>query len=136
MDSGYAVAMQSYTLCPDARVGGIVQEIGQAVTAAAAMVDGPLHLTGHSAGGHLVTRMVATTSPLASDVRNRIRTVVSISGVHDLRPLIHTGLNNKLRLTAEEAAAESPVLMTPAKTRASSAGWAAMSVRNSSARMR
>ena len=113
VDSGYAVAMPSYTLCPDARVGGIVQEIGQAVTAAAAMVDGPLHLTGHSAGGHLVTRMVATTSPLASDVRNRIRTVVSISGVHDLRPLIHTGLNNNLRLTAEEAAAESPVLMTP-----------------------
>ncbi|MDO1580532.1 alpha/beta hydrolase [Rhizobium oryzicola] len=113
VESGYAVAMPSYTLCPDARVGGIVTEIGQALTAAAAMLDGPLHLTGHSAGGHLVTRMIAATSPLASDVRARIRTVVSISGVHDLRPLIHTGLNNNLRLASEEAAAESPVLMTP-----------------------
>lgn len=113
VESGYAVAMPSYTLCPEARVGDIVREIASAISDAAGEIDGPVHLTGHSAGGHLVTRMVAETSPLPAAVRARVRTVVSISGVHDLRPLLHTGLNIKLRLSPEEAAAESPVLMRP-----------------------
>lgn len=113
VESGFAVAMPSYTLCPQARVGDIVREIAAAITDAAGEIDGPIHLTGHSAGGHLVTRMVADTSPLPEAVRARVRTVVSISGVHDLRPLIHTNLNVKLRLSPEEAAAESPVLIRP-----------------------
>ncbi|MCO5732873.1 alpha/beta hydrolase [Rhizobium sp. SSA_523] len=110
---GFAVAMPSYTLAPQARIGEIVQEIAAAITDAAGEIDGPIHLTGHSAGGHLVTRMVASQTPLAPAVRERVRTVVSISGVHDLRPLVQTGLNAKLRLNDEEAAAESPVLMRP-----------------------
>ncbi|TRL40511.1 alpha/beta hydrolase [Rhizobium straminoryzae] len=113
IESGFAVAMPSYTLCPQARVGDIVREIAAAITDAAGEIDGPIHLTGHSAGGHLVTHMVAAPSPLPEAVRARVRTVVSISGVHDLRPLIHTNLNVKLRLSPEEAAAESPVLMRP-----------------------
>lgn len=116
IDNGYAVAMPSYTLCPQARVGDIVREIGAAIADAAGDIDGPIHLTGHSAGGHLVTRMVAATSPLPADIRARVKTVVSISGVHDLRPLVATGLNKNLRLTDEEAAAESPVLMIPGAT--------------------
>ncbi|MGN7294367.1 alpha/beta hydrolase [Rhizobium sp. SAFR-030] len=113
VDSGYAVAMPSYTLCPEVRVGEIVEEVSAAITDAANEIDGPIHLTGHSAGGHLVTRMIAATSPLAPAIRQRVRTVVSISGVHDLRPLVNTSLNKNLRLSAEEAAAESPVLMSP-----------------------
>lgn len=113
VDSGFAVAMPSYTLCPDARIGDIVREIGAAINDAAVEIDGPIHLTGHSAGGHLVTRMMAISSPLSAEIRARIRTVLSISGVHDLRPLLHTGLNTKLQLSRNEAAAESPVLMEP-----------------------
>ncbi|RUU09496.1 alpha/beta hydrolase, partial [Mesorhizobium sp. M7A.T.Ca.TU.009.01.3.2] len=71
VSSGFAVAMPSYTLCPDLRIAGIVQEIGVAIGKAAAMVDGPLMLTGHSAGGHLASRMVTTTTPLADDVARR-----------------------------------------------------------------
>ncbi|MBT9371571.1 alpha/beta hydrolase [Rhizobium sp. CSW-27] len=115
VENGYAVAMPGYTLCPEARIGDIVQEIAAAISDAAGEIDGPVHLTGHSAGGHLVTRMVAEASPLPEAVRARVRTVVSISGVHDLRPLLGTGLNIKLRLTPEEAAAESPALMLPGK---------------------
>ena len=113
IDNGFAVAMPSYTLCPQARVGDIVREIGAAISDAAGDIDGPIHLTGHSAGGHLVTRMVAAGSPLPADIRARVKTVVSISGVHDLRPLVATGLNKNLRLSAEEATAQSPVLMLP-----------------------
>lgn len=113
VEQGYAVAMPGYTLCPDVRVGEIVQEVAAAISDAAGEIDGPIHLTGHSAGGHLVTRMVASNSPLSEAVRARVRTVVSISGVHDLRPLVKTNLNAKLRLDDEEAAQESPVLMRP-----------------------
>ncbi|MCR6499429.1 alpha/beta hydrolase [Shinella sp. CPCC 101442] len=111
--SGYAVAMPSYTLCPDIRIAGIVKEIAAAITEGARQVDGPLMLTGHSAGGHLVSRMVTATAPLAPDVQRRIRNVVSISGLHDLRPLLSTAMNEKLALDEAEALAESPALLRP-----------------------
>ncbi|MER9299534.1 alpha/beta hydrolase [Mesorhizobium sp. M0621] len=113
VSSGFAVAMPSYTLCPDIRIAGIVGEIGAAIDKAAAMIDGPLMLTGHSAGGHLATRMVTISTPLAADVARRIRHVVSISGLHDLRPLMRTGMNKALAIDEEEALAESPALLRP-----------------------
>ena len=41
---GYAVAMPTYTLCPENRVAGIVAEMGQAIEKIAGMVGGPIHL--------------------------------------------------------------------------------------------
>ncbi|ESW65039.1 alpha/beta hydrolase [Mesorhizobium sp. C277A] len=109
----FAVAMPTYTLCPDIRISGIVREIAAAIGKAATMVGGPVILTGHSAGGHLASRMVTTTTPLAADVAGRIRNVVSISGVHDLRPIMRTGMNATLAIDEAEALAESPVLLRP-----------------------
>ncbi|TPK60480.1 alpha/beta hydrolase [Mesorhizobium sp. B2-4-19] len=111
--SGFAAAMPSYTQCPDIRITGIVREIGAAIEKVAAMVEGPLILTGHSAGGHLASRMVTTSTPLATDVAKRIRHVVSISGLHDLRPLMRTGMNAALAIDEAEAQAESPALLRP-----------------------
>ena len=110
---GYAVAMPSYTLCPDIRISGITRETGKAIELAAAEVAGPIHLTGHSAGGHLVTRMASITSPLPEAVRARIGNVVSISGVHDLRPLMLIANNEILKIDEAEAEAESPALLRP-----------------------
>jgi hypothetical protein len=110
---GYAVAMPSYTLCPQTRISGITREIGAAVAAAAAMIGGPIHLTGHSAGGHLATRMISATSPLPDMLRSRVGNTVSISGVHDLRPLMRLALNADLKLDEAEATSESPVLLRP-----------------------
>ena len=110
---GYAVAMPTYTLCPDIRIGGIVREVGAAIGAAAAMVAGPIMLTGHSAGGHLVSRMASLPSPLAPEVRERIRHVLSISGLHDLRPLMGAAMNGTLHIDEAEAIAESPALLRP-----------------------
>ena len=111
---GWAVAVPQYTLCPDARVSAITQEIGQAIGRMAEWVSGPARLAGHSAGGHLVTRMVCGDSPLPNAVRERIVHVLSISGVHDLRPLMRTQMNRALRLDADEATRESPALLEPA----------------------
>ncbi|KMO32767.1 alpha/beta hydrolase [Methylobacterium aquaticum] len=108
---GFAVALPSYTLCPEARIAGITREIAAFLDRASAEVPGPIHLSGHSAGGHLVTRMLCTDVALAC--ADRIAGVVSISGVHDLRPLLATRMNETLHLDAAEARAESPVLHAP-----------------------
>lgn len=113
IESGYAAALPSYTLCPAARISQITGEIAAAITTVAAGVDGPIRLAGHSAGGHLVTRMVCDPAPLPDAILARIEGVVSISGVHDLRPLLRTELNETLRLDLAEARAESVALLQP-----------------------
>jgi acetyl esterase/lipase len=110
---GWAVALPSYTLAPSARIAGITRDVAMAIEGAAALIEGPIRLIGHSAGGHLVTRMICDDSPLAPVLLDRIERTFSISGLHDLRPLVWTKMNATLRLTDAEAAAESPVLHRP-----------------------
>lgn len=110
---GWAVAMPGYTLCPENRIAGITRQVARAVETIARAEAGPLRLTGHSAGGHLVSRLACADAPLSEEVRDRVEHVVSISGLHDLRPLLNTGMNTTLRLDEAEAAAESPALLRP-----------------------
>jgi len=108
---GWAVALPSYTLTPDARLTDITREIAAAIDCAADRVDGPIRLSGHSAGGHLVSRMCCTDTVLRC--ADRIDHVLSISGLFDLRPLLRTAMNDTLRLDLVEAKAESPSLLEP-----------------------
>ena len=110
---GWAVAIPGYTLAPEARIGQITVQIGAAIGLAAGRVAGPIRLAGHSAGGHLVTRMICKDAPIDPQVQARIASVVSISGVHDLRPLRLHSMNADLRLDAAEVETESPVLLSP-----------------------
>ena len=110
---GWAVAFPGYTLAPEESLTGIARQVGRAITAAAGLVDGPIRLCGHSAGGQIVTRLICAETPLAPQVTARIAHVVSLSGLHDLRPLQFHSMNEGLRLTAAEAAAESPALQDP-----------------------
>ena len=68
-------------------------------------IPGPIVLAGHSAGGHLVARMGQLDSGLSSEVRARIQTIVPISPVSDLRPLMHTAMSEPLGLTEDIAQA-------------------------------
>ena len=113
LEAGWAVALPSYTLAPGASLATITGEIGQAISCAAGMIEGPIRLAGHSAGGHLVTRMVCRGAPLTGVVQARIAHVVSISGIHDLRPLLRTAMGARLFRHPQEAAAESPALLEP-----------------------
>ncbi len=110
LDHGWAVAMPSYDLCPRVRIADITRQIADAVSVAAHEVTGPVILTGHSAGGHLVARMLEY-SMLPDDVFQRLRHVMPISALADLRPLLETSMNNDFGLSEKDAAAESPVLM-------------------------
>jgi arylformamidase len=97
---GWSVAMPSYDLCPDVHIS----EIAQQIEAAVRRLQGPLRLTGHSAGGHLVARL--TGMP-------HVARVLPISPVADLMPLLQTKMNADLRLSEAEAFAESPVNLPP-----------------------
>ncbi|PWJ19107.1 alpha/beta hydrolase [Jannaschia seohaensis] len=108
---GYAVAMVGYPLAPGVRIAEITAHVARAIDAVAALVEGPIHLTGHSAGGHLAARMVmADAAPSCLD---RIVACVPISPVTDLRPLVALSMNAELRLDTAEAVAESPCLGAP-----------------------
>ncbi|WP_339859547.1 alpha/beta hydrolase [Thalassospira alkalitolerans] len=110
---GWAVCLPSYTLAPDARISEITRQIGAAIDHVAKRISGPIHLTGHSAGGHLVSRMNCINSPLSPGIRARIENTVSISGLHDMRPLLNTAMNDVLKLDEEEAIVESAALHRP-----------------------
>ena len=113
VELGWVVAMPSYTLAPEVAIADITVEIGKAVDFVASRFDLSIRLTGHSAGGHLVSRMVCADSPLSASTLKRIERVVSISGVHDLRPLIKTAMNDDFKMDMVAASTESPCLLAP-----------------------
>ncbi len=110
---GWAVALPSYPLAPEARISEITRSISAAVASAADLIQGPIALAGHSAGGHLVARMAMADSGLSRAVGARIRSILPISPVTDLRPLLETSMNADFGLDEAEAMAESPTLFTP-----------------------
>ncbi|MEM6374688.1 MAG: alpha/beta hydrolase [Pseudomonadota bacterium] len=107
---GWSTALPSYDLCPQVRISEITRQIAEMLTHAGDGVAGPISLVGHSAGGHLVSRLLAP-GLLSPDLAVRLQSVTPISPVADLRPLLQTSMNEDFRLTADEATAESPVLM-------------------------
>lgn len=108
---GWAAALPSYTLAPEARIAQIGTEVRAAIQAAAARIPGPIAVAGHSAGGQLAARAAFKLDGIVS--------LLSISGLHDLRPLMRSSMNATLRLDEAECFAESPALSpAPAKVRA------------------
>jgi len=105
---GWAVAMPSYTLAPEARISQMTAEIAASIDLAATKVAGPICLAGHSAGGHLVARMLCYDAKLKA--QGRIKRCVPISPVTDLREMLKTSMSEVLGLDMAEAEAESPML--------------------------
>lgn len=120
--SGWAVCLPQYSLAPEVRIAQITQQIGRAINMASTLVEGPIRTAGHSAGGHLVSRMVCADTPLSPDVMHRLQHTLSISGLHDLRPLMHTAMNDKQRIDEAEARGESAALLRP-HPRANITAW-------------
>lgn len=109
---GWTVAMPSYDLCPVVGIPDITRQIAKATTRAAQRIAGPICLAGHSAGGHLVARM-ACEGVLPKDIAARLQTVLPISPLSDLRPLMLTSMNADFGLDEETAKAESPIFGKP-----------------------
>jgi arylformamidase len=103
---GIDVATVGYTLAPDASLTDIVGEIHQALDYLCAQADTlgfdceRLYVGGWSAGGHLTAAAAAHPACAGG---------MPISGIFDLEPIALNYLNEKLRLTAAEIAALSPL---------------------------
>ena len=114
---GWAVATVGYRLCPEVCISEITSDISNAIktifTHRSAQFDEPVRLVGHSAGGHLVTRMMCDDTTLTSAMLAQVDKVVSVSGVHDLRPLLTLSRNQTLKLTEAEALSESLICRRP-----------------------
>lgn len=108
---GWACAMPAYTLAPEARIGAMVAEMAAALSAMAAEVAGPIAICGHSAGGQLATRLACSDLALDGALTGRIRRIVPISPLSDLRPLMETAMQADLKIDAAEARAQSPALL-------------------------
>ena len=110
LDCGWVVAVPTYELCPRVRIADITRQVAQAITVVAHEYSGRIRLTGHSAGGHLVARMLDP-DLLPPDIAQRIDHVVPISPLSDLRPLLQTRMNDDFQMTEATAIAESPALL-------------------------
>lgn len=123
---GIALASIDYTLAPVADMDRIVRECRTAVAwcrtnAADLGIDpGRIHVSGHSAGGHLTAMMMTTDWPAfgAGLPAGLVRTGCPISGLYDLEPIRLTYLNDDVRLDEALAARNSPVNLVPHGPRA------------------
>ena len=121
-DAGALAVSINYALCPAVSVETIVDQTRAAVAWLYHNADefggdaSKLHLSGHSAGGHLAAMMLATDWPAYGlDLpRDLIKSVTSISGVYDLDPVPHLPTNDDIRLDADMAHRMSPMFLSPA----------------------
>jgi arylformamidase len=102
---GWAAALPGYTLAPDASLSEIVAEINAALDWLAAHgpahgINGPVVLSGWSAGGHLTAMCLG---------HRLVKAGLAISGIFELGPVRDTYLNEKLRLTEQEIVTLSPM---------------------------
>lgn len=112
---GWAVLLPGYPLAPAGTLAGMRDSVAAQVATAAERVEGPIALTGHSAGGHLAARLICEDSLLPAPVLSRVRRCLPISGLFDLRPLQFTAMRGDLGLTDEVARRESPLFHLPAR---------------------
>jgi len=116
---GYAVAVANYDLCPDVSVAAIVDEARRAVVWLAR--EGAAHganpdrivVGGHSAGGHLAAMLFTTDWAAYGIPCDPIAAGLSLSGVHDLAPMVQYSFNADFKLDDAEAARLSPSKLLP-----------------------
>jgi len=118
--AGACVVIPNYDLCPAVTIPEISVQMARALAwtwkHAPDYGGDPRQITvvGHSAGGHLAAMMLVCDwqgfdPDLPSDVVSK---ALSISGLFDLEPMMHTPfLKDSLRLTPEDALRASPAYM-------------------------
>ena len=112
---GIAVAMPSYTLCPDIQISGIINEMRRACLVLYQTYKQKITVVGHSAGGHLAACMMATDwEGIHHDLpEDLVAAGMGISGIYDLLPILHTPVNEAVQMDVDQASAASPVDWVP-----------------------
>lgn len=120
--AGFCVVVVNYALCPGTpeapvNIPHIVRQMEKALgwvwkhVGAHGGDPGRITVAGHSAGGHLAALLLTSVWPLigAELPDGLVRNALSISGVHDLEPLMHTPMyQSVLNLTEQQVLQYSP----------------------------
>jgi arylformamidase len=123
VDGGISLAVVNYDLCPKLSMEEIVQQMLHASrwlwlhAEDYGMDQDRLYVAGHSAGGHLTAMLMCALWPIFDGrlPKDLWKGGLAISGLYDLRPLVHVDwLNADLHLDEATAARLSPVFMPPA----------------------
>jgi arylformamidase len=114
---GACVVVPNYALCPATTIPGIALQMVKALAWTWSRIDAyggdrrRIVVAGHSAGGHLAALLAACRwhdwdAQLPGDL---VKSALSISGLHDLEPIMHTPfLQPSLRLTTQDVERASP----------------------------
>lgn len=117
--AGVSLVSLNYALAPAVTLDEIVEQCRAAIAwlhGHAADLNGDparLYVSGHSAGGHLTAMMLATDWAARGLPADVIKGGCAISGVFDLAPIRKTSINDDVRLDADMAARNSPLLRLP-----------------------
>lgn len=118
--AGAVTVVINYALIPSVRMAELVRQCRAALRWVRDNIGRfggdpeRIHISGHSAGGHLVAMML-TPEPGAgsASVADFVRGGVAISGIYDLEPIRLCYLDDTLHLTEEEVRALSPIRHRP-----------------------
>lgn len=108
----HAVILE-YDLCPAVSLQAIVDQVRRAFEWMEAHLGqrggdmSRLQVTGHSAGAQLLAWLVGNSQLPRIAIGN------GLSGIYDLRPLVHTTVNEALQLDRRQAKALSPLFLLP-----------------------
>jgi arylformamidase len=117
---GAVTVVVNYTLAPEVHIEEIVRQNRAALAWTwrniAQFGGNPdnIHVSGHSAGGHLTAMMAATDWTAFEDglPTGLVKSALPISGVFELEPVMKSFLNDVLALDEAEVEANSPALLT------------------------
>ncbi len=110
VDAGGAVAIINYPLAPEASLDTIVASVHRAFTFARALAgERGVDLQRTFVGGHSVGAQLAATVAHAFAISG----LVTLSGIYDLEPLLHTSINDAIAMDLATAKRHSPIALPP-----------------------
>ena len=109
----------NYALAPEISLDGIAEQCREAVLWVHRNAENfggdpnRIHISGHSAGGHLTAMMLSTNWSQRGAKDLHLAGGIAISGIFDLVPLIKTSINDDIKLDREAALRNSPINFLP-----------------------
>lgn len=110
---GIPFAVLGYPLCPEVTLMQLCHSVQRSIRTLWQQRQGlpieinRIHLSGHSAGGHLAALMGC--KEWGEELSDALASTLALSGLYELTPLLHTPINNDIRLHSDNCRELSPL---------------------------